>query len=138
MTPDDAARLKELTRALLLAEQQRLADLANTEVEARRALHRLEDLAERNRACARPDPAVRAAGADLLWQGWVSRKRAELQAALAGILARKHAELQKVRHALGRDLAAQRVLDRVVADRQQKRRRRVEAARLADRDRPAG
>lgn len=124
MTPEKTAQLRQVAQALLIREQQGLAGLLAREASMRSSLHKLDDMVQRNRGPAQENPVVQWAGADLLWQAWVTRKRAELQIALAEILARKQPAMDRARCALGRDIAADRIHRRAIEARKKARHNR--------------
>ena len=63
---------------------------------------------------------MRALGADLLWQGWHSRTRRQLNIELAQVTARKLMAMDKVRKAFGRKHAVQTMAD------QERKRKKVD------------
>lgn len=52
------------------------------------------------------DHAMRALGADLLWQGWLTRQRSEINTQLANLLVQKAALMDALRLAFGRSQVA--------------------------------
>ena len=112
MSARDLTDMAQVTAALFEAEQAKLRDLLQREAELRRAL----DTLDRHRRDASSLPpsdlnAPRAVGADLLWQGWVGRKRAELNTQLAQVLVRKAGRMADLRRAFGRKAAIDRLCD---------------------------
>ena len=108
MMPQETRALAQLTDALYRVELAKLHKLAAEEAALRRALAELEEKRKANAAL--PAPALggmRRIGADTMWQGWVDRKRRELQSELARVLARKNRLMRGVRLAFGRNTAAE-------------------------------
>lgn len=108
MSHDALADMVQLTDALFQAEQVQMRDLFNRETQLRRDLAELESYHRDNRILPTAElAAVRQVGADVLWQGWVSRTRQELQRQLALLLAEKGNRMRALRRAHGRYLAAE-------------------------------
>mgnify|MGYP005844346201 CR=1 FL=1 len=108
MSDVDFADMTRLTDALYRAEQVRMQTLAQEETRLRQALAKLEE--GRKAALALSPDAVqtqRLIGADLLWQGWVARIRAELNRQLALVLAQKARQMSALHRAHGRYKATQ-------------------------------
>jgi hypothetical protein len=97
--------LAEVARAAYLRESHRIADLLAEEGALRTALARLDDQVTAANAALADDTALLAIGAGLLWRGWEDRTRRQLTTELAKVLARKHAVLDRVRIAHGRQQA---------------------------------
>ncbi|MFB9148539.1 hypothetical protein [Roseovarius ramblicola] len=107
MTGDGHAALCALTDALHQREAARLRALRDEEVRLRAALDRLD--AQARDARALPQEALRGLreiGADIVWQGWLTRQRAALRDALARVLARREQALPAQRRAFGKAEAA--------------------------------
>ena len=103
--------LMKLTEALYQAETAKMQDLLLQEARLRQDLARLEEYRRANRDLPDADlHGVRQIGADLLWQGWVGRGKADLQTELARVLARKGQMIGQLRHAFGKHQAATRML----------------------------
>lgn len=103
--------LTKLTEALYQAETAKMQDLLLQEAKLRQDLAGLEEHRRANRDL--PDAAlqgVRQIGADILWQGWVGRSKADLQAELARVLARKGQMIGQLRRAFGKHQAAVKML----------------------------
>lgn len=103
--------LTKLTEALYQAETAKMQDLLMQEAKLRQDLARLEEHRRTNRDLPDADlQGVRQIGADLLWQGWVGRSKADLQTELARVLARKGQMIGQLRRAFGKHQAATRML----------------------------
>lgn len=103
-------RITDLTDALFQAELSKLQDVLEEEKALRRGL---DDLETRHKAVSRLDAPglgeMRQIGADIIWEGWVDRKRRELQAHLARCLVRKNRLMRNVQKAFGRNMAAEKL-----------------------------
>ena len=121
MTPEAMAALVDTADALYQARLARLRTVLAEEGRLRRELADLDGHRLRNAALPAPDMAgLRAVGAEVLWQGWVGRMRADLNARLARVLAQKEAQMDALREAFGRAEAARGLLEdaRVAARKQ--------------------
>lgn len=106
-----AQELAALTRALFQAETGRLEALLQEETRLRRDLAMLK--VQQDQAMTLPQAdGLRRIGADVLWQGWLDRNRAEVQMHLAQILARKARILPELRESFGRQQASAVLLHR--------------------------
>jgi hypothetical protein len=106
-----AAELEDLTKILKRAQEARVQGIVAEENRLRRAIAELDDKA----TLAGQLPAerlhdMRSVGADLLWNGWLSRSRRQLNIELAQVLARKGQIMREVRKAHGRNSAAKTIL----------------------------
>ncbi len=103
--------MEEMTRLHYEGERQKVSDLQAEEARLHQDLAALDARARGSAGLPAPDLAApRGIGADLLWQGWLGRRRAALQTRLASVLARKGSALQNLRRAHGRWLAARDLL----------------------------
>lgn len=103
MKNSDFEALGEVTEALYRAEAVRMQKLLQEESRVREALTRLDAQHAENRALPESDlDGLRQIGGDMIWQGWVGRKRADLQPELARVLARKGQIVGKLRRAFGK------------------------------------
>ncbi|WP_375573811.1 hypothetical protein ABWH93_10535 [Seohaeicola saemankumensis] len=76
------------------------------EAKLRDNLRRLDDMRETRAELALDDHAMRALGADLLWQGWLMRQRSEINMQLANLMVQKAALIDALRLAFGRSQVA--------------------------------
>ncbi|RKF13041.1 hypothetical protein D6850_16200 [Roseovarius spongiae] len=140
MSRQDPTGLGEVAGLLFETEQAKLRDLMRREAELRRALAELDD--HRKAAAALPPTqlsAPRAVGADLLWQGWVGRRRAELNTELAQVLVRKAGRMNDLRRAFGRKAAIDELGNRARAEaREAAGKRREDAVQALGVMRPGG
>ena len=103
--------LHQLTRVHYERAQQSLKSLAQQEALIRAELQRLS---EQERAA---NANARAIGADVIWLGWVGRSKAQLNIALAQILAQKEHHLARVRTAYGKVLVTRQLAENAARDR---------------------
>jgi hypothetical protein len=123
--------LARLAAAASSAAEARLQALRGQEAELRGLLRALEEgRRARAREALAPDLALRA-GADLLWEQWVDRRRAALMAELARLLARVEMARDELRLAFGRRTAAEALAEG--AAREGQRRRLAAEERAAER-----
>ncbi|WP_101067138.1 hypothetical protein [Roseovarius salinarum] len=117
-----------LAGALYEMEQARMHETLREEAALREDLGQLDAHWHDTTATA-----ARAIGADVLWQGWVARRRAELNSRLAAVLAQKEKHIAALRAANGRKVAAERLAEQMERDaaRDIRRRRAEEQQRLA-------
>lgn len=126
MTPDALAALVETADALYQVRLARLQAVLAEENRLRRELADLDRHRQRNAGLPAPDMAgLRAVGAEVLWQGWVGRMRADLNARLARILVRKAAQMDALRQAFGRAEAARDLQAAAQTERQKARERKA-------------
>jgi len=110
MKNSDFEALGEVTEALYRAEAARMQTLLHEESRLREALARLDAQYAANSALPDADlDGLRQIGGDMIWQGWVGRKKAELQSELAQVLARKGQIVGKLRRAFGKAQAVERM-----------------------------
>ncbi|MGI3213233.1 hypothetical protein ACROSR_19290 [Roseovarius tibetensis] len=107
-----------MTDALYQVESAQMHYLLQEESRLRRALARLDAQHAANRALPESDlDGLRQIGGDMIWHGWVGRKRAELQTELARVLGRKGQMISKLRRAFGKAQAVERVMETAHAKR---------------------
>jgi len=116
--------LKQITEALYTTKLAEMQKIRAQEAEIRYALATLDsELAEETRA-SQNDMALRSLGADILWQGWVGRKRASLQMRLAQVLVQKEKSLKEMRKAFGKKDVVERLVSvQIEEDKAEKLRR---------------
>ena len=116
----DLEHLVTLSDARYRREQQSIQRVLAEENRLRASLRQLDlHLQESRQNC---DEAQRALGADLLWHGWVGRKKTQLNQQLARLLVIKEQHLKQVRHAYGKLLVSQRIRDDAKSVQRKKRR----------------
>ncbi|WP_299026906.1 hypothetical protein [uncultured Sulfitobacter sp.] len=90
-------------------QQESFARLMVQENRLRASLTQLDQQMADSRASK--DSPQKAIGADVLWQAWIGRKKRELNMQLAQILAVKERHIAQVRHAYGKVLVTQTLVD---------------------------
>ena len=111
-----------LTEALYQSELNKMSALNAQETALRRDLAQLDEMRRENQTLPEADlQGVRQIGADVLWQGWVSRKREELNIQLAQVLAQKERMKVMLRQAFGKKLASRELHDKAQSDEQKAR-----------------
>lgn len=107
MRHDKINQMAAATQALYLKEYRKIGTILVEEAELRAKLARLDARIAQNKGAAIDNHMMRAVGADLLWQGWTTRTRRQLNIELAQVLARKSAVMDRVRVAFGRQQAVE-------------------------------
>ncbi len=112
MKNNQIRELSVLTDALYQAELNKMREINAREASLRHDLAELENFHQSNSTLP-PDElhTVRQIGADVLWEGWVSRTREELNTKLAQVLAQKARLTVALRQAFGKQIAAAEMLD---------------------------
>lgn len=104
--------LAALTDAVYRSRLAGMQRILAQEARLRQNLQRLEQMSRLDDNLEQQDIAMRAIGADLLWQGWVARKKSELNIQLANLLAQKSAISRDLTFAFGRSQVADELLER--------------------------
>ena len=118
--------LGQLTKVLYENDMARLKELARQENLLR---SRLRDMEQQSRDCSdvsTQNGAMRAIGADVAWQNWVSRRRVELNLELSNLLVQKARLLEKLQKTFGRNQTVSVLAEKTRAEEKQKQ----EAKRL--------
>lgn len=97
-------QMEQLQELKYRQQQRSFQRLIAEESRLRTALSQLKTHLQESRGNG--DVAQRAIGADVLWQGWIGRKRAELNVQLAQVLAIKEQHIRQVRQAYGKLLVS--------------------------------
>lgn len=100
-------QMAAVTEAQYLKEHAKVKPILDREAALRGQLAKLDAQIKETRAQADGDHAMRALGADLMWQGWHTRTRRELNMQLAQITAQKLSAMDKLREAFGRKHAVE-------------------------------
>lgn len=106
------ADLAELTDAVYRSRLSGMQRILAQESRLRQNLQRLDQMAAPDDTLEQQDMAMRAIGADLLWQGWVSRQKSHTNIQLASLLAQKNAVLRELALAFGRAQVAEQLAER--------------------------
>ncbi len=126
MRQDKIDQMAAVTEALYLKEFRCIGSILSDEAELRGKLTRLDAQVAMNRKVSVDLHAMRVLGADLLWQGWTTRTRRQLNIELAQVLARKSAVMERVRLAFGRQQAVKFLQGVERADRRKRITKRFE------------
>ena len=106
----DFNRLHSITDAMYLKAQQSLRAILQREAHLRGELRKLDSNAQAVRADHKPTIGdMRAIGADLLWEGWLVKTRAQLNLELARVLAQKEQNIGRVRKAFGKKTVSEKL-----------------------------
>ncbi|MCD1625037.1 hypothetical protein K7H22_03400 [Seohaeicola saemankumensis] len=122
--PDEIAQLMDLVFQQRLSFNQKLVQ---EEATLRHALVRLGNADFANTSCKTEHHGMRAVGADLLWQAWLTRHKIEMNTRLANVLARKEISSTALRKAFGRSQAADAIRDQFQVEAKLNRQRRDNA-----------
>jgi len=120
MRLDRVSQMSEVMRALYDREFQAIAAILTRESELRGNLRRLDELIARNRETDANSHMLNTVGARLLWQGWTTRTRTQLNTELAQVMAKKLVAMDRIRIAFGRKRAVELMIS---ADKDEKKRR---------------
>ncbi|NIZ60474.1 hypothetical protein DL239_05730 [Sedimentitalea sp. CY04] len=104
-------QMAAVTEAQYLREHAKIKPILDEDAALRGKIAKLDAQIKETRQQAENDHAMRALGADLLWQGWHSRTRRQLNIELAQVTARKLKAMDQVRKAFGRKHAVQTMAD---------------------------
>ncbi len=114
-------QMAAVTEAQYLREHARLKPVLDEEARLRGLLNKLNTQVQEARKQTDGDHAMKALGADLLWEGWHTRTRRSLNSELAKVTAKKLMAMDKLRKSFGRKTA--------IADMASDERARQKAAR---------
>lgn len=95
-------QMESVTEAQYLREHARVKPILDAEAAARAKLARLDQQIKETRAQADGDMAMKSLGADMLWQGWHSRTKRQLNIELAQATAQKLMAMDRLRKSFGR------------------------------------
>lgn len=104
--------LAELTDAVYRSRLSGMQKVLEQEARLRQNLQRLEQMSIDDESLEQHAMAMRAIGADLLWQGWVARRKSELNIKLANVLAQKSVMSRDLALAFGRAQVAEQLMER--------------------------
>lgn len=111
MRQSKLGQMLNVTEAAYLGEFQKVKDILATEASVRQRLAQLDKQITDNQRSTVNEHSMKTVGADILWQGWVSRTRRELNIELAQVMARKLVAMDGVRHAFGRQKAVENLIE---------------------------
>lgn len=104
--------LAELTDAVYRSRLSGMQKVLEQEARLRQNLQRLEQMSISDESLEQHAMVMRAIGADLLWQGWVARRKSELNIKLANVLAQKSVMSRDLALAFGRAQVAEQLMER--------------------------
>lgn len=100
-------QMAAVTAAQYMQEHAKIQPVLAREAQLRGQLAKLNDQVQAAREHTDGDQAMKALGADLLWQGWHTRARRELNQELAKATAQKLRSMDQLRKAFGRKHAVE-------------------------------
>ncbi|CRL12402.1 hypothetical protein [Phaeobacter italicus] len=115
-------QMASVTEAMYLREHAKVKPVLDAEARLRGQLAKLDRQYQETRELAHSDHAMKALGADLLWQSWHSRSKRQLNMELAQITAQKLRAMDGLRKAFGRKHAVETMA------KEERQRRKVELA----------
>ncbi len=99
---EDLNELLRITQIAYDRQQDSFQKFVVEENRLRRDLDLLDQSSLRARAGSENNGGMRAIGADIIWQGWVSQSRTQLNQKLARVLVQKSQQLSLVKKAYGK------------------------------------
>ncbi|WP_323781120.1 hypothetical protein [Leisingera sp.] len=121
-------QMAAVTAAQYMQEHAKIQPALAREAQLRGQLAKLNSQVQAARAQADSDHTMKALGADLLWQGWHSRTRRQLNLELAQATAQKLRMMDQLRKAFGRKHAVE-----TMAGSERKRRKADQAKAFMER-----
>ncbi|OBY25854.1 hypothetical protein [Leisingera sp. JC1] len=100
-------QMAAVTAAQYMQEHAKVQPVLAREAELRGQMAKLNEQVQAAREQASSDHAMKALGADLLWEGWHSRTRRQLNMDLAKATAQKLRMMDQLRTAFGRKHAVE-------------------------------
>ncbi|KIC20644.1 hypothetical protein [Leisingera sp. ANG-Vp] len=100
-------QMAAVTAAQYMQEHAKVQPVLAQEAQLRGQLAKLNEQVQAAREQADGDHAMKALGADLLWQGWHTRTRRQLNLELAQATAKKLRMMDQLRKAFGRKHAVE-------------------------------
>ncbi|CUH79791.1 hypothetical protein TRM7557_02576 [Tritonibacter multivorans] len=101
------AQMKAVTNALYLREHAKVKPILDAEAQLRSQIDMLKTQIAQARPIAEESHAIKALGADFLWQQWHTKSRRELNQQLAQVTAQKLQAMDKLRASFGRKHAVE-------------------------------
>ncbi len=127
MTQDRIDNLLTVVEAVYQREHQKLHPLLQREAQLNQQLTRLDSQLAEVKSTSSQSDGYQVTGTDLLWHGWESLTRRNLNTELARLRSQKLAAMEELRGAFGRKLA---VAD--LSRRLQEHKRRVRQSKAQD------
>ncbi len=119
------AQMKAVTNALYLREHAKVKPILDAEAQLRSQIEMLKTQIADSRPIAEESHAIKALGADFLWQKWHTKSRRELNQQLAQVTAQKFKAMDTLRASFGRKHAVE-----TMEDHEKDMRRRLRAQKL--------
>ena len=117
---DQMRQIEAVTDARYQQQQQSFQRLVSEENRLRSELMKLDAHLKEARS-AQVEFEMTALGADIIWQAWVGKRKAELNMKLAQVLSIKEHHLKQVRTAYGKLLVARELLSDAMKSQGEKR-----------------
>ncbi len=111
------ADFSAVTEAAFQKEYQNLKPVLEEEARIKQQLSRLDGQVQKSRVDAGQTKGYQVTGTDVLWSGWESRTRRQLNMELARVTAQKLASMDALRLAFGRQQAVERLSEMQKAER---------------------
>lgn len=105
MRQDGFSSLEKVTEAAFRKEYNALRPLIEAEARVQQQLARLDAQVQQSRADSTAAEGYRVTGTDVLWSGWESAMRRQLNMELARLRAQKMKAMEALRTAFGRQQA---------------------------------
>ncbi|NSY38761.1 hypothetical protein [Leisingera sp. ANG59] len=121
-------QMAAITAAQYMQEHAKVQPVLAREAELRGQMAKLNEQVQAAREQASSDHAMKALGADLLWEGWHSRTRRQLNMDLAKATAQKLRMMDQLRTTFGRKHAVE-----TMAATERKRQKAAQAKAFMDR-----
>lgn len=119
------AQMKAVTNALYLREHAKVKPILDAEAQLRSQIEMLKTQIADSRPIAEESHAIKALGADFLWQKWHTKSRRELNQQLAQVTAQKLQAMDKLRASFGRKHAVE-----TMAEQEQDLRRKLRMQKM--------
>ena len=116
---NDFAMMQQLVNVKYRQQQESFARLMTQEARLRASLKQLDQQLSDSRSA--PNTEQRAIGADVLWQGWIGRKKHALNMQLSQILAVKERHIAQVRKAYGKVMIIETLYSELRTEAKQKK-----------------
>ena len=104
------SQMSGVVQALYDKEFQAIGAILAREADLRGKLNKLDEQIAQNRDVCANSHEMQAVGAQLLWQGWTTRMRRQLNTELAQVIVTKLAAMERVRKAFGRKQAVEMMM----------------------------
>lgn len=103
-------QMSAVTETMYQREYSAIRSILNEETVLRKSLAQLEIHSQAAKMDQVRDCTMKTIGADILWQGWVSKTKSRLNIELAQVMARKMDAMTQVRKAFGKKEAVKNLI----------------------------